>query len=255
MDDSSSASTRESALIDAFADLADTLVDDYDMVELLHRLVERCVDLLGLAAAGLMLADQRGGIQVVAASSEHVRVLELIELQADQGPCLDAFHTGEPVLVDDLTAQTERWPLFAPQATQAGFASVHAIPMRLRHEVIGALNMFGEQPGVLPAPDLKVAQSLAHTATIGILHERTVRNHEVLTEQLQTALNNRVTIEQAKGMIAHAGHLPMDQAFTVLRTYSRYHQLRLSEVAARLTTSDLRVSTVLAHRPYRGRTP
>lgn len=256
MSDVPSAAARESALIGTFADLVDTMVDDFDAVDLLHLLVERSVQLLGVAAAGLMIADQRGSMQVVAASSEHARLLELFQLQAAQGPCLDAFHTGQPVLVNDLdaVAMTERWPVFAPEAVRSGYLSVSAIPMRLRLETIGALNLFSTRPGALTDPDLRLAQSLAHAATIGILQERTLRRHEILTEQLQTALNNRVIIEQAKGMLAHAGKLPLDEAFTTLRNYSRHHQSRMSDVATALTTQTLEPREVLAHRGTRSTT-
>jgi GAF domain-containing protein len=219
-DISSTARTRESQpretrLVDAFVELADTLVDDYDVADLLHRLVEHSVDLLDAAAAGLMLADQRGGLQVLASSTETARLLELFQLQANEGPCLDAYRTGEPILVDDISAVStaRRWPSFAPEAARQGYASVHAVPLRLRREVIGALNLFGHHTGALPEADLRVAQAMADTATIGILHERAVHRAETLTEQLQHALNNRTIIEQAKGVLAHAGNLDMDQSF------------------------------------------
>lgn len=256
MSDVSRATARESALIETFADLADTMVDDYDTVDLLHVLVERSVALLDVAAAGLTLADQRGSMQVMAASSEHTRLLELFQLESAQGPCLDAFHTGRPISVDDLNAPqaTSRWPIFAPEAVRAGYVSVSAIPMRLRQEIIGALNLFGVTPGPLPVPDLRIAQSLAHTATIGILQERTIRRHEILTEQLQAALNNRIIIEQAKGILAHAGRLSMDQALTALRGYSRHRQTRMSDVADALTTNSLDPRDVLKYQPEHGHT-
>lgn len=184
--------------------MADTLVADYDAVEVLHRLVEYCVELLDAAAAGLLLADQRGSLQVLASSTEGIRLLELFHLQTNEGPCMDAYRTGERILVDDLAAASARWPTFAPQAVKDGFASVHALPLRLRGEVIGALNLFGHHTGPLTPADLRVAQALADTATIGIFQERTIRRGEVLTEQLQTALNSRVIIEQAKGVLSHA---------------------------------------------------
>lgn len=238
---------RERELVSAFVDMADTLVDEYDVVELLHRLARHCVDLLGAAAAGLLLADQRGGIQVIATSDERARLLELFQLQADEGPCLDAYHTGEIVQVDDLTTAAERWPAFVPEALAEGFRSVQAIPMRLRGTVVGALNLFGAGTGPLAPHDLAIARGLADTATIGILHERALRRSEILTEQLQTALNNRIVIEQAKGLLFHAADISTGQAFEHLRAYSRDNNLRLSNVAEQLLSGSIRPATILAH--------
>jgi transcriptional regulator with GAF, ATPase, and Fis domain len=231
--------------------MADTLVDDYDIAEVLHQLADHCVRLLDAAAAGLMLSDQRGGLQVMASSSEQTRLLELFEIQANEGPCLDCFTGGEPVLVADLSTMTERWPRFAPEALRQGFAAVHAIPLRLRRETIGALNLFGHDPHPLPQQDIEVASALADTATIGILQERAIHRGEVLTEQLQTALNNRVVIEQAKGVLAYAGKLDMDQAFQTLRAYSRSHNARLSDVAHNLAAGTLNPRDIAAvsHQP------
>ncbi|MGQ0837253.1 GAF domain-containing protein [Actinokineospora sp.] len=239
---------RETRLLHAFVDLADTLVDDYDVVDVLHQLVENCVDLLDAAAAGLLLSDQRGGLLPVASTSEQTRRLELFQLEADEGPCLDCFRTGEPVVVADLAAATDRWPRFAAHAAAEGFRSVHAVPLRLRGSTIGALNLFGTQAGPMDDQDLRVARALADTATIGILQERAIRRGEVLTEQLQTALNNRITIEQAKGVLAHAGDIDMNQAFQRLRSYGRATSTRLSEIAHRLVTGELPPKVILDHR-------
>jgi transcriptional regulator with GAF, ATPase, and Fis domain len=240
-----SAPTREQQLVRAFVDMADTLVDDYDVVELLYRLAGYCVSLLGATAAGLLLSDQRGSLQVVAASDERTRLLELLQLQADQGPCLDAYRTGVPVHAVDLAAERARWPLFVPEALAEGYRSVQAIPLRLRRQVIGALNLFGSDVTPLGQQDLDVARALADTATVGILQERAIRRGEVLTEQLQTALNSRVVIEQAKGVLFHAAGIPMDQAFERLRSYSRSHNLQLSVVAEDLARGTLDPRTIL----------
>lgn len=242
-------SARERQLVSAFVDMADTLVDDYDIVELLHGLARHCVDLLGAAAAGLLLTDQRGGLQVVATSDERARLLELFQLQADEGPCLEAYHTGEIVQVDDLAAAEQRWPAFVPEALAEGFRSVQAVPMRLRGNVIGALNLFGAGSGPLALHDLAVARALADTATIGILQDRALRRSEVLTEQLQTALNHRVVIEQAKGLLFHAAHISTGDAFEHLRAYSRNNNVRLSKVAEQLLDGSLQPATVLAATP------
>ncbi|HEV7974045.1 GAF and ANTAR domain-containing protein [Amycolatopsis sp.] len=244
-DDTSPDAVREPQLLQAFVQMADTLVDDYDVVDVLHQLVEHSLQLLPVAAAGIMLSDQRGHLQVLASSTEQARLLELFQVQNDEGPCLDCVRTRESVLVADLSETASRWPRFAPQALREGFSAVHAVPLRLRRETIGALNLFGREPGLLGERDLQVARALADIATIGILQERAIRRGEVLTEQLQTALNSRVAIEQAKGALAHAGNLDMDQAFAVLRFYARKNNARLSEVAHQIVTGALRLRNVL----------
>jgi GAF domain-containing protein len=220
----------EIKLADVFVEMADTLVDDFDVIDFLHVLTERCVQLLGISAAGLLLTDQRDTLQVVAASSERTRLLELFQLQTDQGPCVDCFRTGQPVSVADLPS-AGRWPRFTAAAAEVGFAAVHAVPMRLRTEVIGALNFFDTHPGALDEGQLRIGQALADVATIGLLQQRAIRRREALTEQLQTALNSRVLIEQANGVLAERLHLDVAEAFTLLRGGARSRNRRLSELA------------------------
>jgi len=220
------------ALAGTFVELADSLVDEYDVIELLHLLTERCVELLDVDAAGLLLGDQRGGLQVAASSSEQVRLLELFELQNDEGPCLDCYVEGRPVGADRLSAGSERWPLFAAEATAAGFETVHAVPMRLRGQTIGALNLFCARRAEVRADDLRVAQALADVATIAILQERLSHSREVLATQLQAALDSRIVIEQAKGVLAERLGLDMTAAFALLRRAARSSSRRLAEVAA-----------------------
>jgi GAF domain-containing protein len=214
-----------------FVELADTLVADFDVIDFLHVLTDRSAQLLGVSAAGLLLADPRGELRVVAASSEAARLLELFQLQNDQGPCLDCFRAGQPVDAGDLAAAAGRWPRFVPAAQQAGFAAVQALPMRLRDQVIGALNLFRATPGVFPPADRRIGQALADVATISLLHQRSSRRSETLNEQLQAALNSRVIIEQAKGKLAERLGLDMDQAFNLLRDQARARNLRLSDLA------------------------
>jgi transcriptional regulator with GAF, ATPase, and Fis domain len=218
-------------LAEAFVELADTLVDDFDVVDFLHQVTVRCARVLGVSAAGVLLTDQRGTLQVVAASTEQTRLLELLQLQTDQGPCPECFHTGQPIAVADLTTATSRWPRFAAQAREIGFASVHALPMRLRTDVIGALNLFGTEPGTLDTDTIRLGQALADVATIGLLQARAIQQRDTLAEQLQTALNSRVIIEQAKGVIAERRQLDMDQSFTLLRSTARTSNRRLSDLA------------------------
>jgi len=218
-------------LSDTFVELADTMVADFDVIDFLHLLTDRSVALLAASAAGVVLADPRGELRLAAASSEEAGLLELFQLQNDQGPCLECFRTGRPVTAADLAGPAPRWPRFAAAAVQAGFATVEALPMRLRDQTIGALNLFRAEPGALDPADLRVGQALADVATIGLLHERNVRRRETVAEQLQAALNSRVIIEQAKGKLAERLSIDMDRAFTMLRDYARSSNQRLTNVA------------------------
>ena len=233
-------------LAEAFVALADTLVADFDVIDLLHRLAADCVDLLTVDAAGLLLSDQRGNLRVVASSSEQVRLLELFQLQTDEGPCLDCVRSGLPVTATDPADMGKRWPRFTVEAGRAGFRTVHALPMRLRSETIGALNLFHAESGPLAVDDLKVAQALADVATIGILQERTIRDSQVLAEQLQTALNSRVIIEQAKGALSERGGIDMAEAFVLLRAHARRHNQRLSDVARAVVEGSIPIDGLRA---------
>jgi transcriptional regulator with GAF, ATPase, and Fis domain len=218
-------------LSETFVELTDTMVAGFDVIDFLHVLTDRSVQLLDVSAAGLLLADPRGELRVVAASSEAARLLELFQLQNDQGPCLDCFRTGRSVQAVDLAAAAPRWPRFAPAARQAGFMAVQALPMRLREQVIGALNLFRADAGALAPAEIRVGQALADVATISLLHERSMRHSDTLNEQLQGALNSRVVIEQAKGKLAERLGVDMDQAFNLLRDRARTSNLRLSDLA------------------------
>ncbi|MDF2976998.1 MAG: transcriptional regulator [Actinomycetospora sp.] len=229
---------REQTLVEAFVRLADTLVTDYDVIDLFHGLCADCVTLLDADAAGLLLTDQRGSLQLVSASNEQAHLVELFQLQADQGPCLDAFRTGHQVRADDLATE-DRWPRFTSRARESGFAAVHALPMRLRGEVVGALNLFHRQHHVMDEADLGVGQALADVATIAILTDRSSRQRELLTEQLQAALTSRVIIEQAKGVLAERGRIGLDEAFARMRSYARGHQVRLADVARDVVEGDI----------------
>lgn len=222
---------NERLVAEAFVELADTLVDDFDVLDFLHQVTVRCAQVLGVSAAGVLLADQRGALRVAAASTEQTRLLELLQLQDDEGPCPECFHTGRPVAIADLSLAADRWPRFATAAREAGFVSVHALPMRLRTDVIGALNLFGAKPGLLDEDTIRLGQALADVATIGLLQARTIRHREVLAEQLQTALNSRIIIEQAKGVLAERHQLDMAQSFSLLRDTARNSNRRLSELA------------------------
>jgi GAF domain-containing protein len=222
---------REAMLARTLVQLADTLVADYDVIELLTLVTDCCVDVLDVAAAGIMLAGPEGDLRVMASSSEAMRVLELFEIQSQEGPCLDCYRTSAPVINQDLATVNGRWPRFAEEALAAGFHSVHALPMRLRGSVIGALNLFRQSPGDLRVADVEAAQALADVATIAILQHRATLEAQVVNDQLNHALNSRIVIEQAKGMVAERLGVNMEQAFAILRGHARNHNLRLADVA------------------------
>jgi hypothetical protein len=226
-------------LAQVFVELADTLVEDFDVVDFLQMLTERCVELLHADAAGLMLADQRGGLQLMASSVERARLLELFELQHEEGPCLDSYATGAAITNVDLTEARERWPRFTAAAQEAGFGATHALPMRLRGQVIGALNLFTDRPVQLDVADLAVGQAMADVATIGLLQERSLRAQTILSEQLQTALNSRVLVEQAKGMLASRASISVAEAFARMRSHARRNGIALTAVASSVVDGSI----------------
>jgi GAF domain-containing protein len=241
--------SREQLIATTFVDLADTLVADFDVIDFLHTLATRSVALLDASAAGIMLADQRGGLQVLASSTEEARLLELYELRNNEGPCLDCFRSGQPVARDDLPAMRSSWPVFTQRLEELGFRSAQALPMRLRDETIGVLNIFRTEPGPLAEPDRRIGQAMADVATVGLLQERAIAAREQLATQLQTALSSRVQLEQAKGMLAERTGLPMDRMFQVMREYARAHNRRLSEVAAQIIDGSLHHGHLLRANP------
>ena len=231
--------TRESVLARTLVELADTLVDDFDVVDLLTLLADRCVEVLDVEAAGIMLAAPDGQLRVMASSSEAMRVLELFEIQAHEGPCFDCHRTGRAVVNQDLDAGSGQWPRFAAEALTAGFHSAHALPMRLRGSVIGALNLFRTDVGEMGPADLQVAQAFADVATIAILQHRAALEAQLLAQQLTHALNSRVMLEQAKGMVAERLNSDMERSFATLRNHARNHNLRLSDVAQSVIDGSL----------------
>jgi len=235
-------------LAEVFVSLADSLVDDFDVVELMGRLTHACVELLGASAAGLMIIDLRGSVQTIASSSEEMHLLETLQIQSDEGPCRDCVDQGRTVTVPDLSAAQDDWPRFATVASSAGFTACQALPLRLRAEPLGALNLLFRETPPLAGERLRIAQALADVATIGVLQQRAVHRGAVVAEQLQRALNSRVVIEQAKGMLAQHLGLDMADAFAVLRGYARDHNLLLSDVASSLARGDVSPAVVSTDR-------
>jgi GAF domain-containing protein len=226
---------RETALLAALIHVADTLVADFDILDLLHRLTTDCVALFPADAVGLLVSDHHGTLRLVASSSEAARLVELFQLQADEGPCLDCYRSGQPVSAPDLGVG-DRWTRFTARAAGEGFRSVHAVPMRLRGHTIGALNLFGAVPAAMLPADLRAVQALADAATITILQERDLHAEQAVTAKLQAALNRRAIIEQAKGVLAEIGHLDMGEAFIRLRDHAHATDQPLTDLARRLIT-------------------
>ena len=245
-------SGREDDVVAAFVSLAGSLATGHDVNELLSQLAADCARLLDVSAVGLLLADPRGALHVVAASSERVADLEAFQVQRAQGPCHTCYLDGRPVNVPDLAAAAERWPDFAAVAAGAGVASVHAVPMRLRDVTVGALNLFGATTGALNEADLRLAQALADVATIALVQDRAASDRDVVNEQLQKALDSRVVLEQAKGVLSYSGDLDMPAAYTALRDYARDHNLRLTDLARALVSRALPAALVLDHAGRRG---
>jgi GAF domain-containing protein len=230
---------REIDIIQAFTGLVDRLVDDYDVVDLTTQLTEDCARLLNVEAVGLLLADGGGALHLLAATSAEARKLEAFQLQRDEGPCLDCYHAGKPVSVADLRQETERWPRFAASAEEQGFVSVHAIPMRLRHERLGALGLFGTEPGHLADEDLQLAQGLAHVASIAIVQDTRHLDRASMLPALQAAVASRGVVEMAKGLLSETHSLDMEQAFAVLRDYASDQGQRLTDVARQVVTGKI----------------
>jgi GAF domain-containing protein len=229
-----------------FVEVADTLVDEFDLMDFLHTLADRAAGLIASSSVGLLLADEHEQLELMAASTESVRLVELFQLQTREGPCMDAFRTGRAVINVDLVSAGDQWPRFAPRALAAGFRSVHAFPLRLRHQRLGALNVFGRiEGGNFSDGDVEILQALADVATIGLLQERAIHRSELLSEQLQAALNRRIVIEQAKGAVAQARGIAVDEAFALIRDYAKAHHRSLTGVATEILTDPRHVAAML----------
>lgn len=235
--------TRQALTATAFVELVDTLVGDFDVIDVLTGLTTRCVELLGAAAAGVLLADQDGTLRVIGSSTEQIQLLELFQVQNDQGPCLDAYTTGTVVINADLTSGSP-WPTFAAESIAAGFPSVCAIPLRLKTVILGCLNLFMSEPVGLPAADVALGRALADVASIAIVQDQATRESVIREGHLQHALQSRIAIEQAKGMIAQRSTLDMDAAFRRLLGYARNHNRGLTEVAEAVATGALSVDAL-----------
>jgi GAF domain-containing protein len=234
--------TRETRLNAAFVKLADTLIDDYDIVDLLHTLVEECTAIFDIKAGGLMLADSEGQLQLIASTSEQADLVEIMQLNAGRGPCVECFETGHPVAIADIANSGEKWPDFREEALKQGFRSIYATPLRLRGQTIGTLNLLSATVGELNERDALAAQALSDVATIGILQERLIKERGIVADQLQRALDSRVLIEQAKGVLSESVSISVDDAFGAMRAYARSHNLRLHDVAEGIVGRTLNIT-------------
>jgi GAF domain-containing protein len=232
-------SEADSALLRTFATLADSLVDDFQVLDILQTLVEACTDLLDVSAAGILLLGADGHLDLAASTNEANRTVELMQLSAQAGPCIQSFRTGRMVAVPDLAAAPAAWSAFRDSAMQQGFAATYAVPLRLRQTRIGALNLMNTSGATMDEPHLLAARALADVATIAILQERTIREHDTLARQLQTALDSRVIVEQAKGVIAHTRGTSIEEAFTILRDHARAERRPISEIAEAVVRRQL----------------
>ncbi|WP_299035823.1 GAF and ANTAR domain-containing protein [uncultured Pseudokineococcus sp.] len=226
-------------LAEVFVELADTLVDEFDVVDFLQVLTERAVELLGADAAGLMLADQRGGLRLMTSTTQRAGSLEAFEIQSSEGPCMDCFATGAPVVNVDLAGAGERWPAFTAAAAEQGYGAAHALPLRLRGHVVGAMNLFTDAAVRLGEEDVAVGQSMADIATIGLLQQRSLREQTVLSEQLQGALTSRVLVEQAKGVLAERAGVDVGEAFALMRSHARRRGTTLTSIATAVVEGSL----------------
>ncbi|MEV6012889.1 GAF and ANTAR domain-containing protein [Streptomyces sp. NPDC051976] len=238
--------TREQRMTEVFVEVADSLTDDFDLIDFLQQLSARCVELLNVAAVGILLADAHDTLQTMAASDEHTRLLELFALQHDQGPCVDCYHSGQARTNINLTdpETTARWPQFAARAAETGFVATNVLPLRLRGRVIGALALFQTDPDPLSGQDITLAQALADMATIAILQQRTLDHSQVERAQLQYALTSRIVVEQAKGILAERWHVSLDAAFATFRAYARAHNLQLAQLSRKIAAGSFDTSAI-----------
>jgi len=215
----------------AVVEFADALVSDLDIVDPLHVLTSRCVELLGVHAAVLMLPDERGQLRVMAGSSGQAHLLALFELKTGEGPSLGCYRAGRPVSDTNLDRPDPRWPRFSDRARRDGFASMHALPLRQHEDIIGVLGLLSTAAGPISDGDARIMQALARLATVTVLRQRTIQHLQVIVEQLQSALSSRVLVEQAKGVVAERFKIDMSMAFETLRNHARRTNLRLSDLA------------------------
>jgi hypothetical protein len=249
--------SREHDLLSACVEFADTLGTGYNVVDTAQHLADRCVELVEAEEAGIMLADRDGTLCHIASSCDSVRVIDLFELEQHSGPNLDAYESGLAAHRDLRESSGGAWPAFATRARDAGFASVSVLPLRLRNETIGTLGLFSSASEPLDSSEQLVAQAFADITTIGILQQRALGNGRVAVAQLENALDSRVVIEQAKGILSERLGISIDVAFTLLRGHARDHNASLQRTASGVVGHALGVGEITtsarAHTALRAR--
>ncbi|MGW7412317.1 GAF and ANTAR domain-containing protein [Streptomyces sp. NPDC054863] len=241
--------SREQHIAKAFVSLADSFAEDVDPTVLLDRLAAHCVALTSTDAAGIMMIDARGSLRTMAVSDSRAALLELFQMQSGQGPCIDAWHEQHRLDVPDLATQESRWPDFVPLARELGFRGAYALPMKVNGQGVGALNLLREDPGTLTDTELALAQALADVACVAVVRWQAdpARPHDVLT-QVQAAVSVKATIETAKGLLAAAGGIGVQEADAALHRYSRLHGMSPSDAAQQLVRRTLDPCEVMAAR-------
>lgn len=232
------AGDREAEIATTLIRLADTIVDGFDRYELLHDLSVSCARLLDADAAGVSIADGRR-LQFVVATSEDMATVERFQADHRQGPCFDAYLTGQHVSTPDLRATARRWPRWTRQALALGFAAADAFPLRLGEQTVGALDVYATQTRTLSPDDVALGAAFAHMAAIGLVHEQAIAEHRNVQAQLQHALDNRISIEQAKGIVAERLQIPVSQAFDLIRRFSRSHNVKVVKTSRQIVNGEL----------------
>ncbi|MGW0903191.1 ANTAR domain-containing protein [Streptomyces sp. NPDC002853] len=231
--------SREQHIARTFVELADTLVEDFDVIDFLHQMTVRCQELLDVTDAAVFLAHPNLNLHSPAPCDPSPALQDVVDAACRQGPAVDAHRTTRPVASLRLVDAAARWPQFTPHLLNAGYTLATALPMRLRQDNIGSLLLLHTGDRALNPDDLALAQALADAATIGLIQARTIRQQHTVNEQLHGALQSRIIIEQAKGVLAARSNVTLNQAFDVLRRYARQHRILLSRVARDVIESGL----------------
>jgi transcriptional regulator with GAF, ATPase, and Fis domain len=225
-------------LAEVMVGLADSLRPEHDVSDTMARLVEAATSVTDAVDAGILLADEHGVLHVMASTGERASEVEEMQLGTEEGPCLEAYSTGTPVEIADFEQVRERWPRFVQTAEGRGFRAAHAVPLTLRGRHLGAMGLFFDRPESLDDRAAALVQAMAQVATIAVIQQRTIREGADLAAQLQYALDARVLIEQAKGLLASSHGVSVDEAYGLLRDRARREQTRVRDLAEQLVNGN-----------------